>query len=321
MSQPRIFYYCYSHDRPNGGQKHTYRHVDILNANGFDAAIIHPASDFRLSWFDNETRVIDMSQFLAIVDPIHDFIVLPEDLGQRILEFPGRKVIFNKNLYHGFTCYSEQSDTLYPYHSPEVVAVFTVSRHNEDVLRYTYPKLLVKRMYAEIDPTIFRFCPLVNKRPQIVYVHKARESTLAIRHIIESRAQGGFSSGRQFRWYPLEDLSQCELAASLFNSLLLIFPSVYEGLPRMVLEAMASGCVVAAYGNGPLAEILPSRYSFQHSDLLGITTFVEEVMNSYPAALDKWSAVVKEGRQTAETFSVERQTRHLVEAWNEILQA
>jgi hypothetical protein len=262
-----------------------------------------------------------MSQFLSIVDPFRDFIVLPEDLGQHILEFPGRKVIFNKNLYHGFTCYSDQSVTLYPYHSPEVVAVFTVSRHNEDVLRYTYPKLLVKRMYAEIDPAIFRFCPLVDKQPQIVYVHKARESTLAIRHIIESRAQGGLSNGRRFRWYPLEGLSQREVSDLLFNSLLLIFPSVYEGLPRMVLEAMASGCLVAAYGNGPLAEILPTRYSFQHSDLLGITTFIEEVMSSYPNNLDKWSTAVKEGRQTAESFSFERQTTHLVGAWNEILQA
>lgn len=27
----RIFYFCYSHDRPTGGQKQAYHHVDILN--------------------------------------------------------------------------------------------------------------------------------------------------------------------------------------------------------------------------------------------------------------------------------------------------
>ena len=104
MSGARIFYYCYSHNEPLGGQKHTYRHVDILNAHGFEAYALHQKAGFRLTWFENRTRVIDEHGFHQIYDPERDYLALPEVLGARILDFPGRKVIFDKGLYLRLAC-------------------------------------------------------------------------------------------------------------------------------------------------------------------------------------------------------------------------
>ena len=46
MSNPQIFYLAYSHNRPTGGQKNTYRHVDILNELGYRAFIVHHEKNF-----------------------------------------------------------------------------------------------------------------------------------------------------------------------------------------------------------------------------------------------------------------------------------
>ena len=65
MRHRRVFYHCYDDPKPTGGQKHTYQHVDVLNRCGFDAYIVHHTPGFRLTWFDNDTRVIDYAQFCA----------------------------------------------------------------------------------------------------------------------------------------------------------------------------------------------------------------------------------------------------------------
>ncbi len=111
---PTIYYYCYDHNLPSGGQKHTYRHVDILNKNGFDAKVLHTAKNFRLTWFDNTTPVVSYQECVAKMNERRDFLVLPEDLGPRILDFPGRKVIFNKNIFHGFSAFGYEMRATYP---------------------------------------------------------------------------------------------------------------------------------------------------------------------------------------------------------------
>src|SRR5215472_5677929 len=95
----RIFYYAYDTLKPSGGEIDTYHHVDILNDNGFDAYALHTKPGYRHKWFENNTRVIDVSAFWRIYDRERDFVVLPEPLELQMKMFPGKKVIFNKALY------------------------------------------------------------------------------------------------------------------------------------------------------------------------------------------------------------------------------
>ena len=44
---------------PTGGVKQSYRQVDVLNANGFDAAVVMGRGEGRCTWFENTTRVLD----------------------------------------------------------------------------------------------------------------------------------------------------------------------------------------------------------------------------------------------------------------------
>ena len=91
----RIFYRAWSHNRPVGGQKQMYRHVDILNSAGFEAYIFHHEDGFRVSWFDNDTRVVGLTAFKSLYRS-GDVLVLPEDVGQALQSFRGPKVIFNQ---------------------------------------------------------------------------------------------------------------------------------------------------------------------------------------------------------------------------------
>ena len=321
MPKINIFYFCYSHNNPTGGQKHTYRHVDILNEHGFNAWVFHPTEDFRLTWFDNETPVIGLAEFKKRFNPREDFVVVPEDLGLRIMELPGRKVVFNKNLFHGFGCYGQASDVRYPYHSPEVVAALTVSEHNRANLQFAYPHLEVHHVHLQIEPDIYCYRPLVHKKRQIASIAKAPESLLAVYHTIQSRAAAGLNPGKSFNWIFLGNKSEHETAEILRESLLFLFFSVAEGLGRMPLEAMASGCLIAAYGYGPLQETIPARFRFEHSNIIEIVKYIETIMASFPDDLAQWNTYVQEGLQAAATFGQQREEESVLAAWEKILKA
>lgn len=57
MKEPRIFYLCPDNNKPVGGIKQIYRHVDILNKNGFCAFVLHNSLGFRCTWFENKTAI------------------------------------------------------------------------------------------------------------------------------------------------------------------------------------------------------------------------------------------------------------------------
>jgi hypothetical protein len=53
-----VYYLCPDDDKPSGGIRVIYRHVDLLNAAGRDAVVLHERPGFRVGWFRNETRVL-----------------------------------------------------------------------------------------------------------------------------------------------------------------------------------------------------------------------------------------------------------------------
>src|SRR5215208_1690246 len=52
--------YFFTPDLPHvlGGVRQIYRQVDVLNANGFNAWVVHRKKGFRIKWFEHETRVM-----------------------------------------------------------------------------------------------------------------------------------------------------------------------------------------------------------------------------------------------------------------------
>jgi glycosyltransferase involved in cell wall biosynthesis len=316
----KIFYWMHNSPRPSGGEKHSYEHVDILNAAGFEAYALHLTGE-RHRWFDNQTRVVSGAAFWDLFDRDRDYLVVPETLGPHLLGFPGRKVIFNKNLHQGFRTFQSDSPLAH-YHAycdPSVVAILAVSEHNAQHLRFAFPYAIVRRVFAGLDPELYRFRPLREKKKQIVLVDKATEELDILMRMLAARNAAGFNTLHEYEVIVLHNLTAREAARLLSDALLLVSLNTREGLPRTIMEAMASGCLVAAYGTGPLAEILPPPYSFLPDDLVGLARHIEGIMAGFPDRLDAWGETITAARQTAAAFSRERQRTVLLEVWRDIL--
>jgi glycosyltransferase involved in cell wall biosynthesis len=321
MKKPRLFFFCYGHNRPTGGNKQIYRQVDLLNCNGFDAYVFHPQPHFRLTWFPNETRVLDQETVKRLHDPTTDVLVLPEDLGVQILNFPGTKVILNQSVYYGFAVFGQDSRPAYPYLDPSVVAVLTKSEHNRAYLHFAFPGLKIFRLVNGVDTERFRNCPLAAKKKQIACIVKAPLELYTLVHMLQARARQGLNALADFRWVFVEGKTEAEVADILYDSLIFVFLSVLEGMALAPLEALLSGCLVTAFGAGPLPEFLPPESSFAPNDILSVARRIEAIGAAFPERIGEWEGVAENGRRAAQPFTIARQEEAIVKAWSEILES
>ncbi len=155
-SFPRFIYYCYAHQRPTGGQKHTYERVSLLREFGLNAFVYHPVDGFLLSWFEHSLLPIGPTLLSSIVDWEKDIFVVPEDLGLEIRKLPGRKVIFDKNPFLRARALGFSSSDSDPFLDNNILGVFTVSQHSAELLRSYYHKLRVFIVTPHLDESKFR---------------------------------------------------------------------------------------------------------------------------------------------------------------------
>lgn len=317
MSTPRIFYLCYDNNRPVGGEKESYQHVDVLNRNGFDAYVLHNTRGFRLTWFPNTTRVV--SRHEVTLNPCSDIMVLPENLGLRILAIPGRKVIFNKGIYSGFGALGLSPLGSRVYLSDDVIAILSMSSHNSKHLTFAYGSKPVLTVLPDIKPETFTYRPLESKQLRIAYATKASGHGRTLYQLLSARATIGLNRLQSVTWIPIVDLHERDVVAELQRALLFVFLSVDEGMPRLPLEAMACGCLVCAYNTGPLAATLPREYRFDYGDLISMARYIEEIVEAYPDRLSDYELVTREARRYAERFSCDEQARTVASAWSDII--
>jgi hypothetical protein len=317
-----IYYYAYDHQKPRGGQKMVYRHVDILRAHGREAHVRHTAPGYRLTWFDNDTSVIDEPTFCARFDPACDIIVLPEDLGPRIATYPGRKVIFNQNVFYGFYAFGFRKPSEYPYLRDDVVGAMVVSQHNRDSLRFAFPRLPVHRVVNGIDARRFQCGDMGRKRLQIACVPTKAEMDLTqVIHILEARARQGLNGLAGLEWVHIRGLSEADVAHHLDQSLFLLFVSIHEGMGMLPLEAMLSGAIVAGYSGGPTVEYLSNEVAVTASpgDCVALVEGIERVARWFRDGDDRLSAMVERARGVAAWHSIAREQQTVIAAWDALL--
>jgi len=317
-----IYYYAYDHQKPRGGQKVAYRHVDTLRAHGHTAFIRHTAPGYRLTWFENQTAVVDDATFRARFDPATDVIVLPEDLGARIGTFPGRKVIFNQGVFNGFYTFGFRTPPEYPYLRDDVIGAMVVSDHNRDYLRFAFPALRVHRVVNGIDASRFRFGDPAGKRLQIACVPgKADMDLTQVMHLLEVRGRQGLNTLAGVEWVHLRNLSEAEVAGTLAHSMFLLFASFHEGMPMLPLEAMLSGAIVAGFSAGPLVEVLSDDVAItaRPGDCPALVRGIERVAGWYSTRDDRLDAMLQRARDVAAWHSPERECETVINAWTSFL--
>ena len=152
----RIYYVSPDLNKPTGGVRVIYRHVEILNRNGFDASVLHARPGFRATWFENSAPVAYLPNVLVARD--RDIVVFPEIMaGDVLTRFSGaRKVILNQGFFLTFaeetfdpTCMES------PYRHSDLCAVLVNSRAGKEYLGHVFEKLPLHHVRVSIDPTLF----------------------------------------------------------------------------------------------------------------------------------------------------------------------
>ena len=82
--------------------------------------------------------------------------------------------------------------------------------------------------------------------------------------------------------------SSDEVARVLRENDIFIFPSISEGLPRSVIEAMAVGLPCVASNVGGIPELVPEEYVFDPKDVDGFASAIEKLI-THPKLMDEES--------------------------------
>lgn len=314
----KLFFLSPDDNSPVGGIKVLYRHVDILNQNGFQAAVVHKKKGFRCTWFENQTRV-EYRQNLQ-PDPF-DFAVIPEIHGPRLAEMVplAKKVIFNQNAYLTFREYSfDPQDLTTAYRDPSVVAALVVSEDSRRYLSYVFPELKVFRVHVGVDVAKFRFRELAQKRRQMAFmVRKHVEDARQVVNILKFR---GALDGWEIA--AIQNLTESEVAQVLEESLVFLSFGYPEGFGLPALEAMLCGCLVAGYhGNGGREVLRPEiSWPVEAGDILGFARIAENLLRQADASPSDLSRKAVEARElVSREYSMERERQDVLKFWNEVM--
>lgn len=238
----RIYYYCSANRTPTGGNKVTYRHVDILNQLGFDACVLHPKSGFRYDSFDHQPPVLGLDQLRLRPD---DLLVMPEDGGPGMCRFARgvRKLIFNQGAYNTFRGFVDLKGPLPPYLDPEFLAALVVSEDNLRYITHAFPGVRCQRIHLCIDYDRFAFVPAALKRKSIAFMtRKNPGDVVQVLQILRSR--GALPDWQLVR---IEGVDEAGVARLMETPALYLSFVHQESFSLSNLEAMARGCRVIGY--------------------------------------------------------------------------
>lgn len=347
----KIFFLCPDTKIPVGGIKQIYRHVDILDRNGYAAFVLHQEYNFRVDFFENHTPIANhknifnepkikgavskAQNFLEATDMRvksmggnietdcvlreDDILVIPEVYGPQISRIASglKKIIFNQNANYTFNGYSfRKNEVQTPYKDLNVMATLVISEHSREYLSYAIPSTRIFRMHNGIDARFFYCNP--QKKPLISFMsRKLQEDSIQVINILKQRhALDGFEI------VAIDNATEREVSKILRDSLFFLSFSDQEGCPLPPMEAMACGCVVIGYtGYGGDEYFLPEFcYPVAQRDILSFSKTVENVLNAYrkdpQTFLDTGQ---KASKFILREYSMERESRECLTFWKDVL--
>lgn len=292
---PTIYYLSPDTDRPVGGIRVIYRHVDALNALGIRARVLHGTPGFRCTWFEHDTPVVHASDVALTRD---DVLVVPEWYGPALDRLPPwvPVVIFNQRAYDTFDHIPyETTRPGSPYRGlGNIQALLTVSQDNADLLGYAFPQIPVHLVRNVIDPRLFHpGTGLPARRISFTTGRREREREQLL-HILRSR---GVLDGWEV--VPISGRSEAEVAEIMRDSAIFLSFSDREGFGLPPAEAMACGSYVVGYPGLAGREFFDPAYCapVAENDLLAFARAVEAACADHdndPLAFAKAGQVASE---------------------------
>lgn len=316
---PTAWFVCPHYKFPSGGVRKLYHCVDILNAAGLDAAILHARPGFRCSWFENATRVVSARELT--LGP-RDIFVVPEVYGRSICNLPRnvRQVIFNQNAY--LTLSSLENGLAYaaPYtNNPDLALVLVVSQDNADVIRRTFPAIPVRRLRLGINPSLYH-PPQDPKQRRIVYMPRKRPDDAAA--VLEQLRLRGALNGWDI--VAIDGRSEAETAELLRTARLFLSFSFREGFGLPPLEALACGCIVVGYHGSGGREYFhpPFATAVEDGDIAAFVSAVEEAIHGIDSDLQSADSLAAAAcRFALERYPPEAEKQDILNTFGPLLQS
>ncbi len=314
---PNIYVFCLDHSVPSGGIRKLYLHVDTLNRNGFNAAIIHEKKDFRCTWFENQTKVVSWSEIK--INP-RDYLVIPEVYGPDIAQlFPDNpRIIFNQNAYYTFSpqCFGDINMIDFSF-IRDVAAIFVISEDSKKYLEYVFPHTKIFRLYYGLDSDLFNYQS--NKKKQICFMprKKAQRDAIQVIKILQAR-----NTLKDFQFRIIDNKTEQEVAVLLKESLIFLSLGHTEGFGLPPAEAMACGCIVIGYHGRGGKEFFKPEFSFpiEVGDIMGFAQTLEAVIAEYEIDSTNLKAKAKQASDyILKTYSRTREEADIINTWNQLL--
>jgi Glycosyl transferases group 1 len=251
---PTVYYLVPGVDTPHGGVRVAYRHVDVLNAMGVPAAVLHRAPGFRATWFPNATRVVDAGSLRFGVD---DVLVVPEVYGPSLrgLDPEARVLVFNQGAYITFDALDlATTEPGSPYRDVRrLEGIMTVSRDSADLLSLTFPDVPIHLTRPVIDGRIFHPGPVPDRHAFAFTTSRRPQERQQILHMLRAM-------GMEWTPVPLVAMTEQQVAETLRRTPLFLSLSDRDGFGLPPAEAMASGCYVVGYPGGGGEEFFDPSY-------------------------------------------------------------
>lgn len=270
-------------DKPIGGVKQLFKHVEHLVALGLDAAMVTESPNFHPSWFTSKAPVKSFQQCIDDSDfkSSSTIIVLPETyIGLDLTSFRGvnlldiKRVIFNQNAYYTFGSSLASLDKIREfYFHHNVLHTLCVS---SDSYRFLSSCLSIPadRLSRIVNAVESYFTSATNKSN--IFSFMPRKNPDHVHSVIASLQLSSFNFSESWQGQPLSDLSHHDIALYLSKSRLFLSFGHPEGFGLPVAEAMASSCWVIGYSGLGGSELF-SFNGCSHIEFGDWSTFVEQI--------------------------------------------
>lgn len=231
----RVVYLSPDSERPTGGVKIFYQHVEALRKLGVDANVMHEARGFRCRWFASSAPVLCQDDLRP-----GDFAVVPEVMPHAALRLRTRGVPYAMFVQNGYLVLEVGSidDVRSAYEG--AVAALAISDDTLDLLQRLLPGAQVPmiRVRHSVDATRFRPAD-----KQMLATYMPRKMAQHARLVCGWLAM----AHPNWRFQALDGLSEAQVAEALGRSRVFLAFSEYEGLPLPPIEAALAGNIVIGY--------------------------------------------------------------------------
>jgi glycosyltransferase involved in cell wall biosynthesis len=306
---PRIVYLSWPAGEIAGGIKVAFQHADLLRAAGHEAVVATP-DGMPPGWFATNVPVERLEAVRG-----DDVLVFPENnpsLFARFASSSQRKLVFCQNPHYVFQGLAGRLT----YADWGVSALLCPSRNVVEFARRRFPELRAFHTPFFVDTERFRPAPKVM---QVACIPRKRTLEFGAIHDVVRAAD---PSLREVRWNALQGATEEQVARVLGGSAVYLSLARLEAHSLAILEAMASGCIVAGFVGVPGGSDSSTPQNglwAAEDDVQGCAERLVEALRIAREGGPKRDALVEAARATAATWGREASAQALLAAWEQVL--